>query len=343
MRPLWLDLRAIPVQKRIGYLRAAREANVEAALVSEETMQGFDLPIVVLTSDGALVRDGKPVGRLPTVRDAASARLAADAEGIALVAFDGWQVIPLETLVVARRSRPASLFALAATPQQAGLFANVLETGVHGVALAAQNPGDILEARRLLDQAASAPAAVAPTGRIETAKVTEVADGGLADRVCLDATTAFEAGQGLAIGATAASLALVHAETLSNGHIEPRAFRVNAGALHHYALAPGGTTRYLSEAASGTILSRLDAQGRQSDVTLGRCKIERRPHTLVRWLSPSGPGHAFLQTAETVNLVTPDGAPRAVTQLKPGDSILVWAQHGARHTGQPVDGEVVER
>ncbi len=344
MRPLWLDLRAVPVQKRIGFLRAARDANVEAILVAEDTMQGMDFPVVVATSEGNLVRESKVVGRLHPVHDGPSADAAVKADGIALVEMSGWQVIPLETLVAGRRDRPASLFALAGTPQQAGLFAGVLQTGVHGVVLAPDKPGDVLEARRLMDAVAPAAAPVASTtGRVETATITELADGGMAERVCLDCTERFMPGQGLAVGSTAASLALVHAETLENAHIAARPFRVNAGAIHHYTLADGGTTRYLSELASGTRLVALDARGTATPLTVGRLKIERRPHTLLRWTSPSGPGHAFLQTAETVTLIAPDGAPRPVTSLRLGDSFLVWTQPGARHTGLPVDAEVVER
>jgi 3-dehydroquinate synthase II len=355
MRPLWLDLRSVPVHKRIGYLRAAREASVEAVLVGEETIQGFELPIVVASPDGSLARDGAIVGHVHTVADAKSAKAAGAADGIVLVTTPGWHVIPLETLVAARRDRPNTLYAFAANPREAALCANVLQTGVHGVVLTAEKPGDILETRKILDQAEAAanqraapappttPAAAPGQGRLETAVVAVVTDGGMAERVCLDMTERFAPGQGLALGATAASLALVAAETAENEHIAPRPFRVNAGAIHHYALAEDGKTAYLSELASGARLVALDRAGTPTALTVGRCKVERRPHTLLRWTSPAGPGHAFFQTAETVRLVAPDGTARPVTALKAGDAILVWTQPGARHTGMPVDGEVVER
>lgn len=346
MKPLWMDLRGVAVQKRIGYLRAAREADVEAALVAEDTTQGFDLPLVLASADGQLVRDGKSIGAIHAVGDAASASRAGAAEGIAAITFPDWRVIPLESLIAARRDRPGTLFAFAATPEQAGLFAATLGTGVHGVILAPNKPGDILEARRRMD-AATAPAAPAvasaTSGRLERCDITDISDGGMAERVCLDATERFAPQEGLAIGATAASLALVHAETLENPHIAARPFRVNAGAIHHYVLAEAGRTLYLSELASGLRLEALDAKGNPRTLTVGRLKIERRPHTLVRWSGPSGPGHAFLQTAETVCLVAPDGAPRPVTTLKPGDVILAWAQPGSRHTGTPIDEPAVER
>ncbi|MEK6985752.1 MAG: 3-dehydroquinate synthase II [Candidatus Thermoplasmatota archaeon] len=344
MKPLWMDLRGVSVQKRIGYLRAAREADVEAALVAEDTTQGFDLPLVLASPDGQLVRDGKRIGAIHTVGDAASASHAGAAEGIAAITFPDWRVIPLESLIVARRDRPGTLFAFAATPEQAGLFAATLGTGVHGVILAPSKPGDILEARRRMESVAQPPAtAPSESGHLERCDITELSEGGMAERVCLDATERFAPQEGLAVGATAASLALVHAETLENPHIAARPFRVNAGAIHHYVLAEAGRTLYLSELSSGTRLAALDAGGNSRTVTVGRAKIERRPHTLVRWRGPSGPGHAFLQTAETVCLVAPDGAARPVTALKPGDTILTWAQPGSRHTGAPIDEPVVER
>ncbi|MFA5944839.1 MAG: 3-dehydroquinate synthase II, partial [Candidatus Thermoplasmatota archaeon] len=64
----------------------------------------------------------------------------------------------------------------------------------------------------------------------------------------------------------------------------------------------------------------------------------------VHWKTLDGrTGNAILQTAETVRLVAPDGAAVAVTDLKPGQAILVHSEDAARHTGLPVDSQLEER
>ncbi len=352
MRPFWVDLRAIPVQKRIGFLRAAREAGADAIVLAEDGVQGIEGNLIVAAQDGTLLQGGATIGAIHALRDARATQQAASQPGIVVAVADGWEVIPLETLVAARRDRPGTLFGWARSPERVALQLGILATGVHGIVLAPEKPADILDAGRILAAAGPAPTATTATaatggspsmGHLVAARVTDISDAGMAERVCIDAATRFDEGQGLAVGATAASLVAVHAETLANPHIEARPFRVNAGAVHHYTLGPGGSTRYLSELQSGEHLVGVDRRGGTFDVLVGRCKIERRPHTLLRWLGPSGPGHAFLQTAETVHLVSSDGAPRSVMHLKIGDSVLVWEQSGNRHTGKPIDAEVIER
>jgi 3-dehydroquinate synthase II len=88
----------------------------------------------------------------------------------------------------------------------------------------------------------------------------------------------------------------------------------------------------------------VHADGIHRVLSVGRVKIERRPHTLVHWKTSDGRnGNAVLQTAETVRLVAADGRAVAVTDLKPGQQILVHSEDVARHTGLPVDSQLEER
>ena len=61
------------------------------------------------------------------------------------------------------------------------------------------------------------------------------------------------------------------------------------------------------------------------------------------YFSLSEGGHTFLQQAETVRLVSPDGEPVSVTSLKPGDVILGYTDKVGRHTGIAVNASVEER
>lgn len=108
---------------------------------------------------------------------------------------------------------------------------------------------------------------------------------------------------------------------------------------------------------------------------VGRVKIERRPLVLVEAETPEdGLRHSLLvQNAETVKLVGPgddDGSRgwRAIpvvsgqrlrtctilpsnevmattlqTELRPGDRLLVTRQAAARHTGIPIEEQIVEK
>ncbi len=179
---------------------------------------------------------------------------------------------------------------------------------------------------------------------LQSATVTAIEDAGPGDRVCIDTTSLFRPGEGLLIGSTARGFCLVHAETIESEYVRARPFRVNAGAVHSYLFAPGGKTRYLSELSAGSQVLAVHPDGVHRVFTVGRAKIERRPHTLVSWQTTDGQeGNAVLQTAETIRLVRPDGSPVAVTDLKEGDEILVHIEEAARHFGMPVEEFLEER
>lgn len=407
--PLWIDLRHVPLNKRLPYLHVLEEVACERVLLQRGDPHTERPGLEAVTVDGRhdLKHRGGKVGRLVKVGDAKSQEKAARADGLVVVdapdATTDWRVIPLENLVAARRDRPGTLYALARSPAQAALFADTLETGVHGIVLAPESPQAIIEADQELRKrwrepapvptvavavegievvgepspsrqaaegagaagdavrsAPSAPSAAAPAsaeapakaGRnghaskafLEPATLTAVQDGGMGDRVCLDTTSLLRDGEGLLVGSTARSFCLVHAETLPAEFLPPRPFRVNCGAVHMYLYAPEGKTRYLSELNAGSPVLAVHPDGIHRVLTVGRAKIERRPHTLVKWTTADGRhASAMLQTAETIRLVRPDGRPVAVTDLKAGDAILVHNEDAARHTGLPVDAHLEER
>lgn len=397
----------MPLNKRLPYLHVSEEVACERVLLQRGDPHVERPGLEAVTVDGHrhLKHRGVQVGRLVVLSDAKGQEKAAKADGVVVVDAEDWRIIPLENLIAARRDRPATLYALARTPQQAGLFAETLETGVHGIVLAPESPQAIVEAdlelrkryrepkptptvalasqgiavvgsspaelaaaesaetaEKTTTSASSALSAAPPTASgnatslaaanghaagkpfLQVATVTAVADGGLGDRVCLDTTSLFRDGEGLLVGSTARSFCLVHAETLQSEYIQPRPFRVNAGAVHMYLFAPEGKTRYLSELGAGAPVLAVHPDGIHRVLTVGRAKIERRPHTLVHWSTADGRvASAMLQTAETIRLVRPDGSATPVTGLKVGDTILVHNEEAARHTGLPVDAALEER
>ena len=147
----------------------------------------------------------------------------------------------------------------------------------------------------------------------------------------------------MAIGSSSSSLCLIHGETLPSAYVPSRPFRVNAGAVHAYALMANGSTKYLSELSSGDEVAVVSPDGSQRSAVIGRLKIERRPFLLVRFECGAAEGQIMAQQAETVRLIAPGGEALSVTKLRVGDEILVRVDSSMRHIGQALHGEVIER
>ena len=145
------------------------------------------------------------------------------------------------------------------------------------------------------------------------------------------------------VGSQAEGMFLVHSETLPSEFVEPRPFRVNAGAVHAYIRLPDGKTKYMLELGAGDEVLTVNAQGEARTAVVGRVKIERRPLLLVEAEREGRVFKTLLQNAETINLVDKNGKPISVTKLKPGDEVLVHLEHPGRHFGVKVEEKVVER
>jgi 3-dehydroquinate synthase II len=175
------------------------------------------------------------------------------------------------------------------------------------------------------------------------AKVTSVRPVGMGDRVCVDTCSMMSKGEGMLVGSQASGLFLVHSETLPSKFVEPRPFRVNAGAVHAYIRLPEGKTKYLSELRSGDEVLIVNTRGETRSGIVGRLKIERRPLLLIQAEREGEIFRTLAQNAETINFVTKDGKPIPVTELKPGDEVLVYIERVGRHFGVEVAETIVER
>ena len=165
----------------------------------------------------------------------------------------------------------------------------------------------------------------------------------MGDRGCLDTCTNMHTGQGMLVGSSSAALFLVHAETQVNPYVDPRPFRVNAGAVHAYVRVPGARTRYLADLRSGDEVLIVGSDGASEVAHLGRVKIERRPLALVTARCGDRELTTILQNAETIRLVTPEGQPVSVVELCPGSQVLVQLEDAGRHFGMKVDETITER
>jgi 3-dehydroquinate synthase II len=242
------------------------------------------------------------------------------------------EVIPLENLVAWRRK----VLAAARTPEEVALYRGILEKGVHGIVLLADNPGGM----RALASAARREAEAIP---LVEAVVTGISPLGIGDRVCVDTCTLIEGSRGMLVGNSSAGLFLVCAENVPNPYVLPRPFRVNAGGVHSYCRLPGGRTAYLSELESGSEILLVNESGEGETAAVGRVKVERRPLLQVRAKVPSGKVHSvILQNAETIRLVGRGGTTVSVARLCEGDAVLLAEEAAGRHFGIAVEETIRE-
>ncbi|MFL2532491.1 MAG: 3-dehydroquinate synthase II [Candidatus Thalassarchaeum sp.] len=261
-----------------------------------------------------------------------------------LVRCSDWTMIPLENIVAAASGSGTKVAAAIYNEVDLPGAAFALQHGVDAVLLPPESGSEALwvAARAFTSETVSGHTEQKPS-EISTATVIAVESGGVGERLCVDLIERLSSGEGMAIGSSSGSLCLVHGETLPSEYVPSRPFRVNAGAVHAYALMANGSTKYLSELNSGDEVAVVSLDGNQRSAVIGRLKIERRPFLVVRFECNSVEGQIMAQQAETVRLISPTGDALSVTDLHVGDEILIRVDSSMRHIGQALRGEVIER
>jgi 3-dehydroquinate synthase II len=256
-----------------------------------------------------------------------------------IVIGEDWTIIPLENLI-ARVGSETELIAGVQTAAEARTAFETLESGADGVLIDTDDPDTIHEVVRLRDEATR------ETLELSYATVTAIEAVGSADRVCVDTGSMLTDAEGMLVGSMSRGLFFVHAETADSPYVASRPFRVNAGAVHAYVRTPDGGTTYLSELRSGDEVQILDTDGRTREAIVGRVKIERRPMFRIQaeLETEAGPDivETLLQNAETIKVATSTGR-RAVTDLEVGDELALFYEDTARHFGEAVEEQIVER
>jgi len=297
------------------------------------------------SADLSALRTGgdRPQGGYVTIADEgyeAFAEAVAEAADYTIVVGEDWKIIPLENLI-ARIGEETTLVAGVQTAEEARTAYETLEIGADAVLLDSDDPDEIRETVAVRDEA----------GRedleMRYAEVTAVDQTGSADRVCIDTGSLMESDEGMLVGSMSRGLFFVHAETAESPYVASRPFRVNAGAVHAYLRTPGGETKYLSEIQSGDEVQVVDTSGRTREAIVGRAKIEKRPMFRVEAEVETDEGvdrvETLLQNAETIKVQTESEGRKAVTDLEPGDRVLLYYEETARHFGEAVDESIIEQ
>jgi len=123
-------------------------------------------------------------------------------EIVVVEAFD-WKIIPLENIIAKLHKSRTKIYATAKNANEVRIMFGVLELGVDGVILSTNNVNEVNQSRQYLENM------VFP---IETAKIIDVKDVGMGERVCVDTVSMLRTGEGMLIGSRSNFMFLVHNE-----------------------------------------------------------------------------------------------------------------------------------
>jgi 3-dehydroquinate synthase II len=331
MKKLWVNV--IPYKKDLAI--AALESGAEAVVLPDgksATVREFG-KIKTVERNGD-IKPGIDVEFVDIAGKADEDKAAVMPENkIVVLRMLDWTIIPIENLL-ARRGK--NIMVQVETSEQAKLMTEILEKGVDGVVL---NTTDVSEIKKTAEVISG----ISERVSLVEATITNIKQLGMGDRSCLDTCTQMALGDGMLVGNTASGFFLVHSESIDNPYVASRPFRVNAGAVHAYTLAPGGKTRYLADLKAGDEVLLVDFKGTSQTAYLGRNKIEKRPMMLIEAEAEGMPISLIMQNAETIRLVSPEGKAISITNLKPGDKVLGHIEKAGRHFGMKVDETLIER
>ena len=261
----------------------------------------------------------------------------ASATGADLVIIEttDWKIIPLENIIARLHKSATKIYTTANSVEEVRTMFTVLELGTDGVIFTTDDENQVDELELYLENM-NLP--------LQAARILEVRDVGIGERVCIDTASMLKTGEGLLVGSKANFLFLIHNESVGSSFTSPRPFRVNAGAVYCYTMLPDGKTKYLSEIESGAEVLIVNKEGMSRHAIVGRSKIETRPLRLVKAEMDGEQGSIILQNAETIRVVTKEGKLLSVTDLKVGNEILVHiSRQFGRHFGLEVDEYVLEK
>lgn len=337
-------------------LTAALEANLTDILFTDPTLHEQTATLARFTSyladpatgqfpDGCLIPLHTPADVDDLIQNAAAS------PALVIVHPHDWRLIPLENLIAAFQPLSTRLFAVVPSAADAAAMLDMLEYGVDGCVLLAHTPTVISPFAALRD--ARALDGIAHVGNLITAVVKAVNNAGTGERVCVDTLSLLREDEGLLVGSSSQAMFLALSEAKEVAYVPSRPFRVNAGAVHSYVLCADGRTRYLSELTAGHVVLAVtpkengDVQVRE--VVVGRAKIETRPMLLIEVeveQAHEKDANVFVQNAETVRIATmKDGhvGMTSVTELQPGDRVVLRTDDKARHVGMPIDERLIEK
>lgn len=331
MKNVWLDCR----NWKKGLVTTAIESGVDAVMVNPpdvEKVKALGLISVIADSKEADLRLGIDVLELTIKTKKDEERIASLTKEIAIVDSQDWTIIPLENII----AQGAKVVFPVSSLEEAKVALAILEKGVWGVLIRTDDPAMVKEIVKFAKGIGSQLV-------LEEFTIKDVQKVSMGDRVCIDTITDMKLGEGMLIGNYSNAFFLVHSESVENPYVEPRPFRVNAGAVHAYIMMPHGKTKYLDELKTGDEVLIINQKGESFASTIGRLKIEKRPMLNIKADARDKEVSLILQNAETIRLTKPSGEPVSVVKLAKGDKVLGYTEEGGRHFGFKITETISEK
>ena len=331
MKQVWLDCR----NWKKDLVTTAIESGVDAVLVNSGDVgkvRALGLITVISEADDSDRKLGRDVLEITIKNKKDEESVSSLVKETAIVESEDWTIIPLENII----AQGAKVVFPVTSREEAGVALTILETGVWGVLIRTDNPAVVKEITSFAKGIGSQLA-------IREFTIKDVQKVSMGDRVCIDTITDMKPGEGMLIGNYSNAFFLVHSESVENPYVEPRPFRVNAGAVHAYILMPGGKTKYLDELQTGDEVLIVNSRGETFVSTVGRLKIEKRPMLNIVADVEGKDVSLILQNAETIRLTRPSGEPISVVQLSKGDKVLGYTEEGGRHFGFKIKETINEK
>lgn len=330
MKKFWVEV--IPWDKNL--ITLSLESGADAVLVEKGySAKVKELGLITTIAEDGDLKPGNDVEKIRINNSNDVNKIASLAKNrTVIVQTTDWTIIPIENLV----AQAENIVMQISNANEAQLALQILEKGVDGVLLKTNDPNEIKKTSKLIKEQLNDVAVV-------KAKIESVTPVGMGDRVCIDTITNMSVGEGMLVGNSSSGMFLVHSESEENPYVEPRPFRVNAGAVHAYVLTPDSKTRYLSELKSGDKLLVVNTKGNSRISYVGRVKVEKRPMMLITAKHENMEISLVLQNAETIKLIASNGTPVSVVALKKGDEVLAYVEKAGRHFGMKIEETITEK
>ncbi|MFI6040971.1 3-dehydroquinate synthase II [Nocardia sp. NPDC051321] len=284
------------------------------------------------------IADGRPVGVRCQIDDADGMNLAASVIGsvdVLIAAFTDTTNIPLELLLARAQSTRTQVFKELLSGAEAVSVAGVLESGPAGLVVIANDLTDLDRVARVLRKRREERRELVP---LEVVRAEPI---GMGYRGCVDTTSLFGEDEGMIVGSTSAGGILVCAEVHYLPYMNLRPFRVNAGAVHSYVFGTEETA-YITDLAAGESTCAVSADGRFREVSVGRVKVELRPLRLIAARHGDVEVNVFLQDDWHVRVMSAEGKPLNLTNVRPGTALLGHLAEPGRHVGIKVSEQITE-
>lgn len=256
-----------------------------------------------------------------------------------IISFKDETKIPLEIVLADAQNFNCKVVVEAKDNEEAKVIFGVLEFGADGVILKDNNLQNIYS---VIDEIKSKSEFL--DNGLKELTVLRTFYAGMGDRACLDMTSFLELDEGVLIGSFSNGGLLACSETHPLPYMKTRPFRINAGSLQSYVLAPGNQTWYLSDLRAGMEVLAVNTKGKTRSVTVGRVKIERRPMMCIEAQDDDKTiVNVFMQADWHVRVFGKNGEPINITTIKPGDKLLGYTMKSGRHVGVNVDELIIEQ